>query len=143
MKQITEYHSPVYKYLKTNRQVGHTTLLKDGALNAHYPFIILGGDLAHATTITKEIGNPFAKPMSMAAIEGLRGTNNPVLIDNYVFTKTCEGYIATIRDYRENNISLINELEVKEQTIKTIMDIPFWIRLFKPLYKKKIKQLNK
>jgi hypothetical protein len=142
MKKINEYHSPAYEYVKFNRGVGHTTLIKDGGLNAQYPFIVLGADMSHAHQLTRELNNRFAIPHSIQDPRGLIGYRHPLLIDNYVFTVTCEGYISTVRDYREANTILNNELEKSKQRINQITNLPFWIRLFKPLYKMAIKRIN-
>jgi len=142
MKKIEEFHTPLYEYLKTNRGVGHTTLLKDGALNAQYPYIIMGADMSHANHLAREVANSFAIPRSMQHADAFRGYNCPVLIDNHTFMRTCDGYIGTIRDYREDNQRL-RELALKKQrAMERLENLPFWIRAIKPLYKRAIKKAN-
>lgn len=142
MDKVNEYHSPLYEYLKTNRGAGHTTLLLDGAMNAQYPFLILGKDMAHAKDLHNRSRNRFGVPRPMNAVDAFRGYNYPVMVDNFVITETCEGYIRTIRDYREINQRLREEIEKKEKAIKKLNNLPFWIRAIKPLYRRAIRKAN-
>jgi AAA+ ATPase superfamily predicted ATPase len=76
----------------------------------------------------------------MKPIDAFRGYNQPVMVDNFVITETCEGYIRTIRDYREINQRMVGEVERIEKAFAKLEGIPFWIRLFKPLYRRAIKK---
>lgn len=140
MERVNEYHSPAYEYIKINRGAGHTTLIMDGAMNAQYPYFMMGKDMAHARELCKQSKNRFAMPITMNDCCSFKGYRQPVLIDNYVFTETCEGYIRTIRDYREINQRLNGEIERMEKALVRLESLPFWIRLFKPLYRRAIKK---
>ena len=65
----------VYQYIRANRGVGHTTLLKDGALNATYPYIVIGADQTHAERLVREIGNEFAIPVGINQPNKFRGAH--------------------------------------------------------------------
>jgi len=132
----------LYEYLQINRGVGHTRLLIDGARNAQYPFLVVGGDKTQAIRMIRELGNEFAIPTSIDNPKDYHGHNHPVLIDNYAFLKTCESYIGEIRDQRETLAKKEAELIKKEKTINDITALPIWVRLFTPLYKRVIKKLR-
>jgi len=128
----------LHEYLKSNRGVGHTRLLLDGALNARYPFIVIGVDTSQAHFNAKQIGNSFAIPIGFNNKEALRGLNHPVLIDNSIFTFICDDYE---RQIKINNETIANQQIQMLSNEKDITNIPFWIRLFTPIYKKRLKKI--
>lgn len=144
MKEVKEYHNPLYHYLIINRGVGHTRLIIDGVRNAQYPFLVVGSDLSHANSIIREMGGTeWAIPVSIQNENAFRGHRHPVVIDNYTYLKACDGYISTIRDYRESNQRL-RELALKQKrNIDEIKKIPFWKRLFKSQYVRRINKIIK
>ena len=130
----------LYEYLKTNRGVGHTRLLIDGARNANYPFLVVGADTTQANRMIQDLGNEFAIPTAINKEQDYRGHDHPVLIDNFAFTSTCESYIRQIRDQRE----ALEKTEAKtaklELAFNKMNNLPLWIRMIKPLYKRAIKR---
>jgi len=132
----------VYEYIRANRGVGHTTLLKDGALNATYPYIVIGADQSHANRLAREIGNEFAIPVGINQTNKFRGINYPVLIDNHTFTTSIDSYVREIRIQREKLIILEKDIQDLKVTISKIERIPFWVRLYKARYLKRIKKIK-
>jgi len=128
----------LHEYIKKNRGVGHTRLLLDGALNARYPFLIIGRDMSQAKFLTKQIGNKFAIPIAMNDNEAFCGLRHPVLIDNDVFTLVCDEYLREINYYKT---TITNQESRMMSNNVDIENIPFWIRLFTPIYKKRIKKI--
>ena len=132
----------LYEHLKGNRGVGHTRLMMDGARNANYPFFIIGANSRQAAQLAADTQNSFAIPMTMDN-DHLRGHDHPVLIDGHAFTTTCEKYIRENRDNREAMEKAKEETAKMKNAIEHIEKIPFWIRLFKPSYIKRINKLRK
>jgi len=128
----------LYEYIKITRGVGHTRLLIDGARNAQYPFLVVGADKTHANRMIRDLNNKFAIPTTIDNERDYRGHDHPVLIDNYAFTQTCEKYMREIRDLKEAKITAEEKLSLNQHGIKKIKVLPFWIRLFTPLYKRAI-----
>jgi len=128
----------LYHYVKHQRGVGHTRLLIDGARNAQYPFLVVGGDMRHANMMIRDLGNKFAIPTTIDKERDYIGHDHPVLIDNYAFTMTCEAYMREIRDLNEALNKKEGELALVERGVTKIKQMPFWIRVFRPLYKKRI-----
>ena len=131
----------VYEYIRANRGVGHTTLLKDGALNATYPYIIIGADLTHAKRLADEIGNEFAIPVGINQPHKFRGVNYPVLIDNHTFTSSIDSYVRTIAKQREKLVILEGDIQRLKRDVRKSKNIPFWKRLFNKSYLKAINKI--
>lgn len=129
----------LYEHLKSNRGVGHTRLLMDGARNATYPFFIIGANSRQAAQLAADTQNSFAIPMTIDS-NRLYGQTHPVLIDGHAFTTTCEKYIRENRDNREAMEKAKDEVVKMKQAITNVEKLPFFIRLFKPLYKRAIKR---
>lgn len=132
----------LYEYIKGTRGVGHTTLLMDGAKNAKTPFFIVGADLRHAKELIKTTGNNKLAIPATIYDNKLIGNIHPVLIDNHTFMVTCEDYEREIQKSKYMVDKLINSLTEKEEelkqskeTLKKIKKLPFFIRVFKPLYR--------
>jgi hypothetical protein len=127
----------LYEYVKCTRGVGHTRLLMDGAINAQYPYFVVGADLSHAKQLIRETGgNTFAIPISLTWVQhdNFRCYKHPVLIDNYTFTVTCESYMTEIRKLKESLTTKEEQLKHNKEVLEKIKQLPFFIRLFKPLY---------
>ena len=129
----------LYEHLKSNRGVGHTRLMMDGARNANYPFFIIGSNLSKAKQLAADTQNSFAIPMSMDS-NHLHGHQHPVLIDGHTFTTTCEKYIRENRDNREAMNKAKADTAMMKNTIEQVEKLSFWIRIFTPLYKRAIKK---
>ena len=101
----------VYKYLKTSRRVGHTTLLKAGGENYNKPFFVVGGDINQARQLAKEMDNKNAIPISIKQPKNMLmyGDRIPILIDNYAYMRSCEGYEDSLRDERQRCSELNRE----------------------------------
>lgn len=135
--------SEVYEYIRANRGVGHTTLLKDGALNATYPYLIVGADLKHAQLLAREVGNEFAIPVSITDHHKFRGVNYPLLIDNHTFTTSVDAYVKTVRNQREQILVLDKEKTRLQLTISAIELIPWYKRIFNRSYMKAIRKIKR
>jgi hypothetical protein len=131
----------LYEHLKTNKGVGHTRLMLDGAKNANYPFFIIGANIRQAKQLAADTGNNFAIPMTLGS-NHLRGHDHPVLIDGHAFTTTCEKYISEIRDQREAINKAKKEVVKMEMIIHNIGRLPLYVRLFKPIYKRAIRVIH-
>ena len=129
----------LYEHLKSNRGVGHTRLMMDGARNATYPFFIIGANSRQAAQLAADTQNSFAIPMTIDS-NRLYGQTHPILIDGHAFTTTCEKYIRENRDNREAMEKAKTETAKMKHAIEQVEKLPFYIRLFKPLYKRAIKR---
>jgi hypothetical protein len=127
----------LYEHLKGNRGVGHTRLMMDGARNANYPFFIIGANSRQAAQLAADTQNSFAIPMTIDS-NRLFGQTHPILIDGHAFTTMSEVYMRENRDNKEARIKAEEKLALNQAGIKKIEALPFWIRLFTPLYKRAI-----
>ncbi len=131
----------LYEHLKGNRGVGHTRLMMDGARNAQYPFFIIGANYRQAKQLAADTQNNFAIPMTMDN-NRLFGQTHPILIDGYAFTTMSEGYIRENRDTKEALVTAKEKLALMKRGIDKIEKLPFWVRLFTPLYKRAVNKYD-
>ena len=102
----------INSYIRSARQVGHTTLLKEGMKNYNKPFFIVGADGQQANRLRDEIGNKNAIAISVnTPPQKFAGKDYPMVMDNHAYTKTCEKYDLLVQNLKGTIVEQSDDIE--------------------------------
>lgn len=90
------------QYFVSTRQVGHTTLMKEGTNHYDKPFFVLTHSMAHGESLGFDVTNTI----SYQNPDKLRGHNRPLVIDNGVMTEILSDALMRIEALEEENQKL-------------------------------------
>jgi len=108
-----------FNYVKANRQVGHTKLLKEGINNYKGEFVILGATMEHAQRLKKESKNKNAIPVSIQTFsKKTMGGHYPIAFDNYTITEIFENDVRKIENLENDIIKLNRKVKKAKDRIK-------------------------
>lgn len=113
-------------YYKENRQVGHTTLMREGVSHYDKEKLVLTHSLAHSN----DLGCKDDEIISWNSIDKLRGHKKPIAIDNATMFLMLSEAISEIEKINKENEELRKEIskfkQLKEkisEVIKNIIEI--------------------
>jgi hypothetical protein len=121
------------QYYLTTRQVGHTTLMKEGTNHYDKPFFVLCHSMVHGESLGFDVTNTI----SYGNPDKLRGHNRPLVIDNGVIPEILSDALMRIETLEEEN----EKLRKMSQTILVGPNDELWKAAEK--YKKQVDRLNK
>jgi hypothetical protein len=114
MKKV-EFNRPkrnnIYDYLRATRRIGHTRVLINSLKTAEEPFFIVGATMQQALELQKEIGTPMAQPLSVDSHDKMRGTDLPLIMDNYAFMTIIDKYEGKFDEMKGMFENAMEEIE--------------------------------
>jgi hypothetical protein len=100
---ITKKLIELITYYGATRQVGHTTLLKEGTKHYDRPFFVL----THNMNYGMDLGLSPKDVISLTNLDKLQGHNRPLAIDNAVIIELLSDALMKIESLEMENAELI------------------------------------